>query len=379
MNGAHRLVEPAGVRTSSMPTWRRSTRPAMTLVEIMVAVGATSMLVALLVPALGNARDVARRTACLANLSGLGKAIAAHESAQGVLPGWRNTIEPFTTVRCRSNATRSQACVSWTVTLMPYLGEKELFGWYESFTGLQGVEDATRKTVSRFVCPAVPRRESDQARLSYAANGGTGAEAIKSNGQQYRGDGVLTDTAGNLQSAAWFSGGGKQRAYAPLKNSLSQIADGDGLTATLLFAERCGEAAPSDVVWSACPPAAVPNAGKDAAQEVHAILHPKGIYPGMGPPGGGNSQRATDNTWMKVGKDSGLRYPSSVHGADFGAVFCDGSTRIVTTVLDAWVYSQLLSSDPRDLSQRVAMLQRRPVGGRNYADYVFDEADLAKR
>jgi hypothetical protein len=48
-------------------------------------------------------------------------------------------------------------------------------------------------------------------------------------------------------------------------------------------------------------------------------------------------------------------------------------------VLDAWVYSQLLSSDPRDLSQRVAMLQRRPVGGRNYADYVFDEADLAKR
>ena len=351
----------------------------MTLVEIMVALGATSVLVALVLPVMGNARETARRTACIANLSGLGKAVAAHQTALDGLPGWRNAVNPFTAVRCRSNKTRSESCVSWTVPVMPFLGEKELFRWYDSFTGFQGVDDVTRKTVAKFVCPSVTRKKGDDAPLSYAANGGTGAEAIKSNGQQYRGDGVLTDTAGNQQSAPWFSGGGTRRAYAPMRNSLANISEADGLSCTLLFAERCGELAPTGVAWSSFPPAAVPNAGQDAAKEAHVILHPKGIYPGMGPPGGGNSQRATDNTWMKIGKDSGLRYPSSVHGEEFGAVFCDGSSRFVTTNLDSWVFCQMLSSDPRDLSQRVARMQQQPVGNDVYVDYIFDEADLARR
>ena len=53
-------------------------RKAFTLIELLVVIAIIAILAALLLPALASARESARRTACLNNLSQYGKAIASY-------------------------------------------------------------------------------------------------------------------------------------------------------------------------------------------------------------------------------------------------------------------------------------------------------------
>ena len=63
-------------------------RRAFALVELLVVVGIIAVLIALLLPALGRARENARRTVCASNLRQLAGACIAYDQAhKGKLPG----------------------------------------------------------------------------------------------------------------------------------------------------------------------------------------------------------------------------------------------------------------------------------------------------
>ena len=74
-------------------------RLGFTLVELLVVVGVAALLLGLLLPALGRARDVAKGAVCLSNARQLGVALNAYlVGSDGVLPTLANrasTAEPF--------------------------------------------------------------------------------------------------------------------------------------------------------------------------------------------------------------------------------------------------------------------------------------------
>ncbi len=59
---------------------------AFTLIELLVVISIIALLVAILVPALSQAKELARRATCAANLHGIGRGLSVYESANGVYP-----------------------------------------------------------------------------------------------------------------------------------------------------------------------------------------------------------------------------------------------------------------------------------------------------
>lgn len=346
-------------RSAARPDRTAPAPRGFTLTELLVTITIIAIAVALLLPSLSMARESARRIACLNNLAQIGKAIAAYDSAQGRLPGWRMALTGYTDAPGGAN-------VSWAVAIFPYLGENEAFSWYESFATAGAADDAREKRLPRFICPAAMSVQTEAAALTYLGNGGTGAEVIRPDGQQYLGDGVFFDMVGSA-------------TYGGRTSTLARISEADGDAGTLLITERSGFGSPTDISWADQPLPAVANA--NAVTTTHLILHPPtaGLVAGRPPKTAPNTTvNPGTTTAVPNSPDWRLRYPSSRHNGGVGAVFCDGRTQFVSERIDPWVYCQILTSDRRALSPRATSWEMYQVGAQ-WVRYIFDQRDLNPR
>ena len=93
---------------------RAKTRRGLTVLELLVIVSTIGVLMALILPAVGGAREVARRVRCTGHLRELGLAMHNHHSAKKQLPaGW--TFDPSGTT-----------AYGWAVPLLPYFEQPAL-------------------------------------------------------------------------------------------------------------------------------------------------------------------------------------------------------------------------------------------------------------
>jgi prepilin-type processing-associated H-X9-DG protein len=308
----------------------------------------------------------------------VGMAIASHAESRKYFPGWRNAVATYSTLR--SSTTVTEACVSWTIPILPHLEEDPIYQWYTSYTPTTAANPPETK-IRTYVCPSQGDVENSTP-LSYAVNGGTGGEVLNmavTPAAQFVGDGVFIDAVGNLPNSPIFDA--TRPTYSSARTG-SKTGTVDGRASTILLSERAGPHVPEDITWSANPRAVRPNAGALAAN--HTILHPIAIGNGsradvqvinpneatrpLPDPAPAN---ANLDDWM-------LRYPSSRHPNGVNIVFCDSHMKFVRDNIDPWVYCQLLSSDSGCVSSVVADWQQRVDDSGYLTPYTFNSADLVK-
>lgn len=128
------------------------TRRGFTLVELLTVVVIIGVLVALLVPAVNAAREVARQAQCMNRLHELGLATQGYVSSKENYPGYV-----------------SSRGTSWVVELLPHLSRNDL--WVGDGTnGWRNTTNGPVLNVEALVCPDDKRGNPPAGPLSYVAN-----------------------------------------------------------------------------------------------------------------------------------------------------------------------------------------------------------------
>jgi prepilin-type N-terminal cleavage/methylation domain-containing protein/prepilin-type processing-associated H-X9-DG protein len=137
----------------------RRRRRGFTLVELLVVIAIIGVLVALLLPAVQSAREAARRTSCLNNVTQLGLSLHNHEfHFESLPPGVTNPDGP---IRNEPQGIH----VSWIVKVLPYLEQNILFRRFDQAAGAYADANAEVRGVQISIlrCPSDPMPFVNQA------------------------------------------------------------------------------------------------------------------------------------------------------------------------------------------------------------------------
>lgn len=126
---------------------------AFSLIELLVATGIGAVLIAVLLPAIQQTRESARRSHCWNNLRQIGLAMSQYESAFSAFP-------PAQGFSCNNYPNGNcQTTMNWCISLLPYLDNATVFNTYNqnvAFTDPQNAS-AVAEVVPAFICPSTPR------------------------------------------------------------------------------------------------------------------------------------------------------------------------------------------------------------------------------
>ena len=164
-----------------------SSRRGFTLIELLVVLAVIGLLVSLLLPAVQQVREAARKTQCKNNLKQLGLALHNyHDTFDGLPPGAVTNVVSSATSNCTvSGLTNRSTYAPWSVLLLPYLGQTPRYQQFDcdrSFAGLihppaPTANDAEQqRSNAAFECPSDPNNGKGFANSNYFGVMGGGAQ-----------------------------------------------------------------------------------------------------------------------------------------------------------------------------------------------------------
>ena len=215
-------------------------RSAFTLIELLVVIAIIAILVSLILPAVQQAREAARRVQCRNNLKQIGIALHSYVDVHSTFPAGNITMGP---------CCGTESLVNWSISILPFLEQGNLQGRYDFNRTNEHTSNLAvlQKQVAVYNCPS----DINSGKLERPATGpgngrlwamssyrGMGGVAWTTTGYAYRrhwdSSDVLHDNArGELRGLLHWAGaarvqGAWQGKYGPVR--FRDIVDGTSNT-----------------------------------------------------------------------------------------------------------------------------------------------------
>ncbi len=137
-----------------------------TLVELLVVIAIIGILISLLLPAVQAAREAARRTVCLNNLSQLGLAMHNYEFTHEHLPA--GVTNPEGPIRTEANGQH----LGWVYHLLPYMEQRALQRHIDPDLDAYAPENARARVavIETLLCPSYPGNQTNEQETAAITN-----------------------------------------------------------------------------------------------------------------------------------------------------------------------------------------------------------------
>ena len=331
---AHFLEVPMSLTDSgsAISTSHQHPRQGFTLVELLVVITIIALLVALTLPAIGSARESARRTECGEKMHQLALHIEAFENTANRYPGWFEF--PVRAKDAAGSIYPYPWATGWIPQMLPYMQRNDLAGDEAGFInwrrpqipGFDGAGFPTTVSVGNaavdmngvLCCP------SDATKINFESNPSMGIFPVTSyvvNAGRVDGgatDQIPHDWPANAVFLNMRPDNLNNRVATYIaKQTKTYISSNDGLNTTLMLSERTADAEAGNLnTWSQLP---VP------VETVTGFL-----FDTVDPNPGGDF--------------FGLAgYPSSNHPRGVNVIFAGGTLSYMSPDVDYGVYTWLMT------------------------------------
>lgn len=306
-------------------------KQGFTLVELLVVISIIGMLMALILPAVQKAKEVARQAQCMNNMAvNLGKAHLSFATVNGRYCGWQNSVG------------QDNKEVSWAVALFPFIDRQDLanawtvraYQWEDSGQTVPAKVLHPHTYIELFVCPTNPPVDEKTSPLGYVVNAAAASDVSPSCSTPAN---VATCVGGeNMANGVFFD----QHASIPLgynpkicrAMTMHYLAANDGASRTAMMSENV-QLVTTWYTWQ----------GNNYTRQYVGMIW----YPEAGTTSSAYHRINFGKTMpvnTPVNADMNYARPSSYHAQGVNMAFCDGHGKFISESISYNVYKQLMSS-----------------------------------